>query len=82
MYEVGHGEEVGEQIEALPTGALDSFAQVRVLLETAPWSGDPHRGENAGGPVRSAAFGAAGFVVYLILESQRRVELLAVVWLA
>jgi hypothetical protein len=46
--------------------------------------GSPHHEGNPDGAVRRWAFGPgqAGQVVYLILEDQRRVDILLVLWLA
>lgn len=35
---------------------------------------------NPKGPVRMLPFGTAGLVTYLVLEDQRRVDLLRLVW--
>lgn len=80
MYTVEADLPIQQQIDALPADALASFAEVRVVLETAPWSGRSLRKENPQGEVRAHAFGRTGMVVYVILESQRRVELVSVVW--
>jgi hypothetical protein len=52
-------------------------------LEVAPWGGDSLNDDNPDAPVRSLAFGPAhqGLVTYLILERQRRVDVLDVLWL-
>lgn len=53
------------------------------MLEVAPWGGDPLSAADPGSPVRTVAFGphGQGLVTYLILERDRRVDLLDVLWL-
>jgi hypothetical protein len=41
VYSVDIDAEVSEQVEALPPTALPAFAELMVVLELAPWSGDP-----------------------------------------
>ncbi len=51
------------------------------MLEVNPWGGDPYHRQNPDAPLRTLAFGGAGMVTYLILEDQRRVDLLIVFWM-
>lgn len=83
MYRVVTDEVAQQQIDALPTAALAAIAELRTLLEVQPWSGEPLHRKNPHG-VQSIAFGpqAAGLAYYLILDDQRRVDLLHVVWIA
>jgi hypothetical protein len=69
-----------QSVEALPARALTAYAEVRVLLELNPWSGGPYREDNPKGALRMRPFGSHGQVVYLILEDQRRVDVLLVQW--
>lgn len=80
MYVVETDETAKEQVDSLPADALAAYAELRVLLETAPWSGRPYHRRNPGGPVRTQTFGGAGLATYLILEHQRRVDVLLVQW--
>lgn len=80
MYVVETDEAAKSQVEALPADALAAYAELRVLLETAPWSGRPYHRENPSGAVRTQTFGIAGMATYLILEHQRRVDVLLVQW--
>jgi hypothetical protein len=57
-----------------------AYAELCVLLETAPWSGRPYHRNNPNGSVRVQPFATYGQVVYLILEDQRRVDVLIVQW--
>lgn len=70
-----------QQIDALPAGALAAYAELRVVLETAPWSGRPYHRDNPDGALRTHTFGIHGLVVYLILDDQRRVDVLMVQWI-
>lgn len=83
MYEVGADELSQPEIDALPESALPFFAEARVVLELAPWSGEAINAASPDGPVRTLAFGAAGhgLITYLILEDQRRVDILKVLWI-
>jgi len=81
MYRVVTDELVQQQIDALPTEALAFVAELRTLLEVQPWSGKPLHPKNPDG-VQTISFGThgAGLAYYLILEDQRRVDLLTLIW--
>lgn len=53
------------------------------MLEVSPWGGEPTNDRNPDGPVRTLVFGGhhQGMITYLILENQRRVDVLSVLWL-
>lgn len=68
MYTVETDGEAQQQIDALPVDALAAYAELRVVLETAPWSGRPYHRDNPRGAVRVRAFGTHGMAVYLILD--------------
>ncbi|MGH3684000.1 MAG: hypothetical protein ACRDQY_25695 [Pseudonocardiaceae bacterium] len=82
MYRVTTDEQSQPQIDTLPPEALAPFVEARVVLEVQPWGGDSLNDDNPDAPVRSLAFGPAhqGLVTYLILERQRRVDVLDVLW--
>lgn len=85
MYEVTTDEQSQAQIDALPAPALAPFAEARAALELAPWNtGQPYHRHHPDSPMRTFIFGrhGEGKIVYLILEDQRRVDLLVVLWLA
>jgi hypothetical protein len=85
MYDVTTDERSQPQIEARPADGSAPFAEVRAALEVAPWStGDSLNDEHPEAPVRSVVFGAEGqgMVTYLVLERQRRVDVLDVTWLS
>jgi hypothetical protein len=80
LYTVTTDEQAKPQVDALPAEALNAYAELRVVLETAPWSGRPYHRGNPDGAMRMRSFATYGQVVYLILESQRRVDVLMVQW--
>lgn len=83
MYEV-NSDDVTDHLALLPISALRAFAEVRTTLEVAPWSGESANFGNPGGAVRFLAFSSSdgsAFVYYLILEAERRVDLLELIWL-
>jgi hypothetical protein len=71
------------QVEALPSHALSAYAELRTLLEVDPWAGDPINKRNPDAAVRTLTFGPhhEGLVTFLILDGQRRVDVLDVMWL-
>lgn len=83
MYEVTTDEQSQDQIDALPAEALGLLAEARAMLELAPWNGSPYHERRPDSPMRALTFGphGEGDIVYLILEDQRRVDLLVVTWL-
>lgn len=83
MYSVETDVEALPEIEALPAVALPLFAELMVLLETAPWSGDLLNRERPSANMRSHTFGphGRGLAIYYILEDQRRVVVVRVLWL-
>jgi hypothetical protein len=72
-----------EQIAALPDDALEPYAQVLGVLELVPWAGHAHHNDNPKGALRQLMFGPAdqGIAIYLILDDQRLVDVLEVVWI-
>lgn len=82
MYRVVTDEQVQQQSDSFPAEALAAFAELRTVLELNPWAGEPINDDNPGGPVRTMTFGRHhdGVAAYLILEDQRRVDLLQVTW--
>lgn len=83
MYRVDTDALAEPQVAALPSHALAAYAELRALLEVDPWSGDAINHKNPGAAVRTHTFGPhhEGFVAFLILEEQRRVDILKVMWL-
>jgi hypothetical protein len=80
VYRVETYPEAPDQIAALPDDALASYAETLGVLKLIPWNGEPINKHNPTGPVRTLPFGAGGMVTYLILEDQRRVDVITVMW--
>lgn len=82
MYRVDFSAEALAAVDALPVPAALGYAEVLGALQVAPWSGAPINASNPDGAVRIMVFGPGGdgFVTYLILEDQRRVDVLTVQW--
>lgn len=84
LYQVTTDDKSQHQIGALPPEALTPFAEARAALELAPWNGMPYHSHRPSTPMRTISFGphGKGEIVYLILDDQRRVDILVVLWLA
>lgn len=82
-YLIDISPEAGEQIRALPPALPKQLAEVMAMLELTPWHTKPINDNNPDGALRQLAFGDAGEVLltFLILEQQRRVDILEVMWL-
>ncbi len=83
MYRVEIDKDALPEVEALPPTALVQYAEVLSLLEVTPWGGDSYNRARPDGAMRTVAFGEdmQGLVVYLVLDDQRRVVVLRVIWL-
>lgn len=79
MYLIVTYDEAADQIDALPVEGLLAYAQLLDVLQLTPWNGPSINSQNPNGAVRLWAF-ARGMVTYLILEDQRRVDIIKVVW--
>jgi hypothetical protein len=82
VYSVESEQLALEQVAALPAEALPFYAELMALLETAPWSGEPYNRQRPDANMRTHVFGEhdRGLVTYLILDDQRRVVVLRVLW--
>jgi hypothetical protein len=79
-YEIDVDARAQRDIAALPVMALPALAEAMSVLELIPWSGRPINPDNPKGAVRTLAFGASGLLTYLVLEPDRRVDVLIVAW--
>jgi len=79
-YTLDIGDDVQEQIAALPTAPLHALAEAMVVLEITPWSGPSLHAGNPEGAVRNLPFGGLGMVTYLIVQDRYEVQLLIVTW--
>lgn len=75
--------EAREQIRALPPQLPKQLAEVMAMLELTPWHSKPINERNPDGSVRQLTFGDTGeaLLTFLILEQQRRVDILEVMWI-
>ncbi|GAY10647.1 hypothetical protein [Pseudonocardia sp. N23] len=74
--------EAQAEIEGLPPAGLSALIEVFALLDLTPWAGDSvNELRNPDAPLRSLAFGGgSGIVTYLILEREREVHVVSLVW--
>ena len=56
----GVHEQAQATLEALLAEVIVAYMGVLDVLEVAPWSGEPLRGDNPGGNVRTLVFGPGG----------------------
>ncbi|MGH3736507.1 MAG: hypothetical protein ACRDT6_12955 [Micromonosporaceae bacterium] len=82
MYSIEIEQEATGQLAALPAEALPSCAELVAMLELTPWSGVAYNQQRPDAPMRTHAFGpqGEGLITYLILDDQRRVVVLRVLW--
>lgn len=80
MYRLALDRVAEEQVSTVPGEALGPLAELFVLLETAPWSGQPFNPSNPRANMLTHTFGERGLATYLVLEEQREVYLLRVEW--
>lgn len=81
-YELVIGAELWHQIMTLPVDARAVVGEAMRTLELVPWNGTPVPAANTDAPLRRLDFGppGTGFVHYLILEDDQRIDLLELVW--
>jgi hypothetical protein len=81
-YRIVTDAQVRAQIRALPASALPEVAEVISVLQLTPWNGSPYNPENPDSPMRQWRFAhGRGFLTYLVLDDQDRVDLLNLIWL-
>lgn len=82
MYTVEPYPDVEEQTAALPEAARAGYDEAVKVMELAPWNGRPYNDDMPNGSMRQLVFGPGGngMATYLILEDQRRVDVLRVQW--
>jgi len=83
VYAVETDSDALEQVSALPDEALAWYAELIALLEVTPWSGDAYNRQRPDTSMRTHPFGSRGqgLAIYLVLEPQRRVVVLRVLWI-
>ena len=81
-YAIDIDPDAQDAIAALPHDALLALAEAFAVLEVTPWtvgrSVNPERNPDSG--VRNLPFGVAGLLTYLVVEHERRVDILLVTW--
>jgi hypothetical protein len=82
VYSVEWERQALDQLSALRSGAFPFFAELVTVLEVAPWSGDAYDRQRPDANMRTHAFGehGEGLVIYVILDDQRRVIVVRVLW--
>jgi hypothetical protein len=74
-------DEVRETIATLPVEALLPLQANWPFLELTPWAGSPWQAFNPDAALRFIPFGEGrGTIIYLILEDQRIVDVLMILW--
>lgn len=83
MYSVETETAAASEVAALPPEALPAYAELMSLLEVAPWSGNPYNLQRADANMRTHTFAkeGRGLAIYLVLEADRRVVILRVLWI-
>ncbi|GAA4563137.1 hypothetical protein [Planotetraspora kaengkrachanensis] len=81
MYSVDLDPVAQQQAEALPVTAINTFLELRAVLETDPWGGRPLNPDNPKANILTYMFGGLGSAVSLILDEQRLVHIIRIDWL-
>jgi hypothetical protein len=83
VYRVVTYPEASDQLAELPARLLLDYARTLDAVAAAPWDGASHNPANPDAEVRRRLFGPLGVgqVLYLVLEHEREVHVLRVVWL-
>ncbi|OXM73352.1 MULTISPECIES: hypothetical protein [Amycolatopsis] len=80
-YRIVTDSRVRDQIRALPAEALPMIAEAMSVLELTPWNGRPYNAAEPDGWMRHLDLpDGRGFLTYLVLEDQDRVDVLNVTW--
>ena len=82
MYSVEWEQHALDQLAALPSEAFPFYAELVTVLQVEPWSGDAYDRQRPDANMRTHTLGkhGEGLVIYLILDDQRRVVVLRVLW--
>jgi hypothetical protein len=83
MYSVETEAAAVGEVAALPARALPAYAELMSLLEVAPWSGSPYNLQRPDANMRTHTFAeeGRGLAIYIVLETDRRVVILRVLWI-
>ncbi|MGH3916973.1 MAG: hypothetical protein ACRDTC_26715 [Pseudonocardiaceae bacterium] len=82
MYRLITHDQAREQVATLAAEALPGYAETLGVMKLVPWNSKPLNEANPDRPVRQLVFGPGGYglVTYLIMERDRRVDVLEVQW--
>lgn len=80
IYRIDVDPAAQDQIRALPDRAVPVLADALAAVAAHPWDSPPIADGNPSGAVRTLPFGGVGLLTYLVLEDQRRVDVLDVLW--
>jgi hypothetical protein len=83
VYRIVIYPEASDQIAELPPHLLRDYDQALDAAAAAPWDGAPHHKDNPSAEVRRWLFGplGTGQLLYLVLEREREIHVLQVLWL-
>jgi hypothetical protein len=83
LYSYEQTPEVRQALDALPADLLVHFSELITFLELTPWAGPAYQEGNPGGNLRKMVFGPnrEAMATYLVLEEQRRVIVVSLIWL-
>jgi hypothetical protein len=83
VYSYEHTSDVADQLAELPGDLVLRYMELISFLTLTPWSGPPYKSDNPDGAMRVMDIGPDGEcqVTYLVLEDERRVVVLNVVWM-
>jgi hypothetical protein len=72
-----------DQIGALSVAAQRILSEVLAAIQLVPWNGPSASEQNPDGALRRFLFGpeGAGMVTYLVLDDQREVHVVQVLWI-
>jgi hypothetical protein len=74
VYSVEREQFADEQFTALPEEALPFYAELMVVLETAPWSGEPYNMQRPDTNLRTHVFGQHNQGLAITSSSKTSVE--------
>jgi len=77
-------DDIVEQVRSLPSDARRVFEELCTVVALVPWQSEPAAHDNPDGQVRFVSFtttAGSGFVYFLILEDEHRVDLLELIWI-
>jgi len=76
VYNVETDPAAQEQVAALPAHALAAYAELRIVLETSPWSGAPYNRDNPKGALRVHTFGGGrGLAGVAVVLAENRADM-------